>query len=197
MREQVIILNGSPRKKGYSKQLSEYIGKRLEAENISYKVYNIYDMSIDYCTNCGYCSKVKGCRIKDDMQELYEHFEESISTILISPVAFDGPIAKVKTLIDRTNAIFHSKYTLNDPMIDRKKKRVGFLIQVGGSERYESQFKGGGIINEFFFKSINSKLEHNIGIFNTDKTNPFEDGETLNDIRRIVNSYIDSLRKIL
>lgn len=194
MREQVIILNGSPRKKGYSKQLAEYMGKRLEAENVTYKIYNIYDMDIDYCNNCGYCSKVKGCRIKDDMEELYEHFEESISTILISPVAFDGPIAKVKTLIDRTNAIFHSKYTLNDSMIDRKKKRVGFLIQVGGSEHYDSQFKGGNIINEFFFKSVNSKLKYNIEICNTDRISP---GDIINNIRCTVNDYINSLKDIL
>ena len=195
--EKVIIINGSPRKKGYSKQIIDYISKRLEIENISYKIYNIYDMNIDYCTNCGYCGKVKGCRIKDDMQELYKHFNESSSTILVSPVAFDGPIAKVKTLIDRTNAIFHSKYTLHDSMIDRSKKRVGFHIQVAGSDRYETQFNGGKVVNEFFFKSINSKPEVSIGIFNTDKTNPLEDKPTMTDIRSAVDRYINALSKII
>lgn len=195
--EKVIIINGSPRKKGYSKQIAEYVGSRLDLEKVSYKIYNLYDMDIDYCTNCGYCANVKGCRIKDDMQELYKHFDESISTILISPVAFDGPIAKVKTLIDRTNAIFHSKYSLQDSMIDRSKKRIGFHIQVAGSDAYESQFVGGRTINEFFFKAINSKLEINMGVFNTDKVNPLDDKYTMNDIRVAIDDYIKELSNLL
>lgn len=197
MREQVIIINGSPRRKGYSKQMAEYIGNRLEAEGLTYKIYDIYNMDIDYCTNCGYCSKVRACRIKDDMQELYTHFDESISTILISPVAFDGPIAKVKTLIDRTNVIFHSKYTLGDSLIDRSKKRVGFHIQIGGSAQYRTQFEGGNIINEFFFKSINSKLKHNCRVFNTDKVNPFEDKSSMDNIKYTVDNYIDNLKELI
>lgn len=197
MRESVIIINGSPRKKGNSKQLTDYISNRLEMNNISYKVYNIYDMSIDYCTNCGYCSKVRACRIKDDMEELYKHFDESVSTVLISPVAFDGPIAKVKTLIDRTNVIFHSKYTLNNSLIDRYKKRVGFHIQVGGSAPYETQFEGGRLINEFFFKAINSKMKHELRIFNTDKENPFENKVLKLNISNGVENYIKELKDII
>lgn len=197
MKESVIIINGSPRKKGYSSQISEYIGQKLKNNNISFKIYNIYDMNIDYCTNCGYCSKVRACRIKDDMEDLYKHFDDSVSTILVSPVAFDGPIAKVKTLIDRTNVIFHSKYTLGDSLIDRSKKRIGFHIQVGGSTPYESQFEGGRLINGFFFKAINSKLKHELRIFNTDKMNPFKDKAISHAIEVSVETYIKELISII
>lgn len=190
MKEQVIIINASPRKNGYSSKIVQLITKRLNECNISNKVYNIYDMNIGYCNNCGYCSKTVGCRIKDDMTELYKHFDESISTIVISPVAFDGPMAKFKTLVDRTNMLFHSKYTLKKPAIDRSKKRVGFFIQVAGSDSYPTQFLGGDVIGSFFFKAINTKLEHELHIYNTDNVNPVEDENSVMRIKRSVESYI-------
>lgn len=197
MKEKVIIINGSPRKKGYSTQFANHISGLLNNNNISNKVFNIYDMNIDFCNNCGYCSKVRKCRINDDMNELYDLFNDSISTILISPVAFDGPMAKVKALIERTNVIYHSKYTLNDSLIDRNKKRIGFHIQIGGAPNYPSQFEGGRIINGFFFKSINSKLQFNMNIDNTDKRNPFEDEIMEKYINPMINSYIEELKKLI
>ena len=197
MKEKVIIINGSPRKKGYSSQLAEYISDLLNKNSISNKVFNLYEMNIDYCTNCGYCSKVRKCRINDDMNELYELFDDSISTILISPVAFDGPMAKVKAMVERTNVIYHSKYTLNDSLIDRSKKRIGFHIQIGGSPNYPSQFEGGRIINGFFFKSINAKLRFIMNIDNTDKRNPFEDEIMNNYINPMINSYINEVKELM
>jgi multimeric flavodoxin WrbA len=190
MKEQIIIINASPRKNGYSSQIINYITKRLHECNLSVKVYNIYDMNIGYCNNCGYCSKKVGCRLKDDMTDLYKHFDESISTIVVSPVAFDGPMAKFKTLVDRTNMLFHSKYTLKTPAIDRNKKRVGYFIQVAGSEHYPTQFLGGDVIGGFFFKAINTKLEHELHIGNTDEVNPIEDTNTMLRIKSSLEAYI-------
>lgn len=190
MKEQIIIINASPRKNGYSSQIVNYITKRLNECNLSAKVYNIYDMNIGYCNNCGYCSKTVGCRLKDDMTDLYKHFDESISTIVVSPVAFDGPMAKFKTLVDRTNMLFHSKYTLKTPAIDRNKKRVGYFIQVAGSEHYPTQFLGGDVIGGFFFKAINTKLEHELHIGNTDEVNPIEDKNTMLRIKSSLEAYI-------
>ena len=190
MKEQIIIINASPRKNGYSSQIVNYITKRLHECNLSAKVYNIYDMNIGYCNNCGYCSKTVGCRLKDDMTDLYKHFDESISTIVVSPVAFDGPMAKFKTLVDRTNMLFHSKYTLKTPAIDRNKKRVGYFIQVAGSEHYPTQFLGGDVIGSFFFKAINTKLEHELHIGNTDEVNPIEDKNTMLRIKSSLEAYI-------
>ena len=45
---------------------------------------------------------------------------------------------------------------LKKPSIDRGKKRIGMYIAVGGANPYETQFKGGQIVMDFFFKSINT-----------------------------------------
>ena len=189
--EKVVIINASPRKKGYSAKMVDYISNKLEEKEITYKVYNIYDMNIDYCNHCGYCKHVKGCRIKDDMTDLISHIINSSSTIVISPTAFDGPMAKFKTLVDRTNCIYHSKYTLHDSMIDRSKNRIGLLIQIGGASNYPTQFLGGDTICGFFFKCINTKLKHKIYITNIDKEDPLE--TKIEMIDKEIDLYLNDL----
>ena len=92
--------------------------------NISNKIFNIYDMNIEYCTACGFCEKTGFCKFKDDMTPMYEMFDKAKGVIVISPVNFDCITAKLKTLVDRTQAIYASRYILKKPSIDRSKKRI-------------------------------------------------------------------------
>ena len=125
-------------------------------------------MNIEYCNACGFCEKTGYCRIKDEMTPMYEIFNKSKGTIVVSPVYFDSVTAKLKTLVDRTQAFYASKYILKKPSIDRSKKRIGMYIAVGGANPYDTQFKGGQIVMDFFFKSINTKLMYNLYLNNTD-----------------------------
>ena len=77
------------------------------------------------------------------MTPMYEMFDKAKGVIVINPVNFDCITAKLKTLVDRTQAIYASKYILKKPSIDRNKKRIGMYIAVGGSTNYETQFMGG------------------------------------------------------
>ena len=155
---EVLIINGSPRKNKNCFNMINEVTKELIDSKISYKVFDIYDMNIEYCTACGFCEKTGYCKFKDDMTPMYDMFDKAKGTIVVSPVHFDCISAKVKTVVDRTQAIYASKYILNKPSIDRNKKRIGMYIAVGGSSPYQSQFKGGQIVMDFFFKSINTKL---------------------------------------
>ena len=165
----ILIINGSPRKNKNCFKISKEITNILNQNNISNKVFNIYDMNIEYCTACGFCEQTGFCKFKDDMTPMYEMFDKAKGVIVISPVNFDSITAKLKTLVDRTQAIYASKYILKKPSIDRNKKRIGMYIAVGGSTSYETQFRGGQIVMDFFFKSINNKLKYNIYLNNTDK----------------------------
>ncbi|EGT4908458.1 flavodoxin family protein, partial [Clostridioides difficile] len=164
---EIIIINGSPRINKNCSFIANEVKAMLEECGLSCKIFNIYNMDIEYCTACGFCEKTGYCKFNDDMKPLYKIFDESKGTIVISPVHFDSISAKLKTVVDRTQAIYASKYVLNKPSIDRNKKRIGMYIAVGGSKSYDSQFKGGQIVMDFFFKSINTKLLHNIYLNNT------------------------------
>ena len=193
---EVLIINGSPRKNKNCSYLIDSITNDFKKNNILYKVFNIYDMNIEYCTACGFCEKTGFCKFNDDMKPMYDMFDKSIGTIVVSPVHFDCISAKVKTVVDRTQAIYASKYILKKPSIDRYKKRIGMYIAVGGSSPYPSQFKGGQIVMDFFFKSINTKLMYNQYINNTDSIS-FEENEVENEnLTENTRNYIKYIKEL-
>ena len=190
---EVLIINASPRKNKNCFFISNIISSKLKERNISYEVFNIYDMNIEYCNACGFCEKTGYCRIKDEMTPMYEIFNKSKGTIVVSPVYFDSVTAKLKTLVDRTQAFYASKYILKKPSIDRSKKRIGMYIAVGGSNSYDTQFKGGQIVMDFFFKSINTKLMYNLYLNNTDDLTSRENIEFRQRLDDNLEQYIEGL----
>nr|WP_153923863.1 flavodoxin family protein [Romboutsia faecis] len=190
---EVLIINASPRKNKNCFFISNIISSKLKERNISYEVFNIYDMNIEYCNACGFCEKTGYCRIKDEMTPMYEIFNKSKGTIVVSPVYFDSVTAKLKTLVDRTQAFYASKYILKKPSIDRSKKRIGMYIAVGGANPYDTQFKGGQIVMDFFFKSINTKLMYNLYLNNTDDLTSRENIEFRQRLDDNLEQYIEGL----
>lgn len=193
---EVLIINGSPRKNKNCFNMINEITKELIDSKISYKVFDIYDMNIEYCTACGFCEKTGYCKFKDDMTPMYDMFDKAKGTIVVSPVHFDCISAKVKTVVDRTQAIYASKYILNKPSIDRNKKRIGMYIAVGGSSPYQSQFKGGQIVMDFFFKSINTKLMYNYYLNNSDKVAFIENYQAIKDLKKYITNYIKYIKEL-
>lgn len=193
---EVLIINGSPRKNKNCFNMISEITKELIDSKISYKVFDIYDMNIEYCTACGFCEKTGYCKFRDDMTPMYDMFDKAKGTIVVSPVHFDCISAKVKTVVDRTQAIYASKYILNKPSIDRNKKRIGMYIAVGGSSPYQSQFKGGQIVMDFFFKSINTKLMYNYYLNNSDKVAFIENNQAIKDLKKYITNYIKDIKEL-
>lgn len=190
---EILIINASPRKNNNCSFISDVISSKLKEYNISFKVFNIYDMNIEYCNACGFCEKTGYCRIKDEMTPMYEIFNKSKGTIVVSPVYFDSVTAKLKTLVDRTQAFYASKYILKKSSIDRSKKRIGMYIAVGGANPYDTQFKGGQIVMDFFFKSINTKLMYNLYLNNTDNLTSKENIEFRQKLDENLKQYIEDL----
>ena len=187
----IIIINGSPRRSKNCSKIIENITKKLDENNIAYEVENIYKMNIDYCTACCYCERTGKCVIKDDMTHLYKDFDNSLGTIVVSPMFFQSISTKVKTVVDRTQAFYSSKYILKKPSIDTKKERRGMFIAVGGQPEYENQFLGGQIVMDLFFKSINTKLIENVYMSNSDEV-PYDENE---EFQRELNESIDNYMK--
>lgn len=190
---EILIINASPRKNKNCYFISNVISSKLKEKNINSKIFNIYDMEIEYCNACGFCEKTGYCRIKDEMTPMYELFNKSEGTIVISPVYFDSVTAKLKTLVDRTQAFYASKYILKKPSIDRIKKRRGMYIAVGGANSYDTQFMGGQIVMDFFFKSINTKLINNLYLNKTDETTSKENIEFRKKLDESLEQYIEGL----
>lgn len=193
----ILIINGSPRISKNCSKIIENITKKLDENQLNYKILNIYKMNIDYCTACGYCEKTGKCIIKDDMTNLYEEFDKSIGTIVVSPMFFQSISTKVKTLVDRTQVFYSSKYILKQPSIDVKKERRGMFIAVGGQPEYKNQFLGGQLVMDLFFKCINTKLITNVYMSNSDEVPYQENKEFQKELNSSVISYIKEIKDII
>ena len=60
----ILIINGSPRKNKNCFKISQHIADTLNKNIISNKIFNIYDMNIEYCTACGFCEKTGFCKLR-------------------------------------------------------------------------------------------------------------------------------------
>ncbi len=60
------------------------------------------DKNIAPCDGCEACNETSVCRIKDDMQPIYQQLEAADAIILGTPVYFGNVSAQAKTIIDRT-----------------------------------------------------------------------------------------------
>ena len=183
--KKAVIINASPRKNGNCSQISEYIIKKLEGIDITY--FNLREMEFTGCIDCGYCSKNRGCVIKDELQNMYSIFDESDITITITPIYFDGTPWKLKAMIDRMQAIYNSKYTLKDSLIDRSKKRRGFTVSIAGGPEYETQFQGNKNVLEFMYKSINTELVEHINVSDTDHVPAYENKKAMAEIDMLID----------
>ncbi len=190
-----LIINGSPRKGENCYSIIENMKKILNKHDIDYEVLNIWDMNMEYCNACGYCEKTGICHIKDDMTNLYSKFDDSTGTIVVSPVYFDSIPAKLKTLVDRTQAFYASKYILKKPSIDRNKHRVGLFVSVGGSKPYETQFIGGEMVVDFFFKSINTKLLNKYYISCCDEKKVKDHVDAIKNIEKLTLNLIKNAQE--
>ena len=103
MSKNILILSGSPRRKGNSDLLcDEFARGATEAGNIVEKIF-IRDKKIGYCNACYYCrDHAEVCAIEDDMSEILEMMHWADVIVLASPVYFYSIDAQMKTVIDRT-----------------------------------------------------------------------------------------------
>jgi multimeric flavodoxin WrbA len=108
MGKKVLVLLGSPRKKGNSAILAEQIikGAKSEKAKIVETIY-LHGKDIAPCKACMSCQKKnsKGCSIQDDMQDIYLKLIESDAWVIASPVYWFTMSAQTKIFMDRCFAL--------------------------------------------------------------------------------------------
>lgn len=194
--KKIIVVNASPRRSKNTEQISQYILEKIDymsfqtSDEVTVKYLDLKKMDFIGCIDCGYCQRHRGCSLKDDLQNIYEQFDESYATIIVTPVYFDGTPWKLKALVDRMQAIYNSKYILNDSLIDRNRNRKGMLISLGGAPAYDTQFIGNQLVMNFMFKSINTEFEKHIKISGTDEISAIKNQYVLEDIDKFLMEII-------
>lgn len=124
--KKLLILNGSPRKKGNTAILSEYLKNYVDGK-LSVEHLFLYDYIINPCTDCRACKEDDfTCVIDDGMQDLYRKLDNSDFIVFGTPIYWYGPTAVMKMMIDRFRPYFASKKL--------KGKKAALILPAGSGE---------------------------------------------------------------
>lgn len=180
--KKVLAIMGGPRKNMNTDTLLDEFLRGVE-ENNEVEINKIYlkDKDIGLCIGCGYCEKTGDCFQRDDMDPIYDAFNNSDGIVMASPMYFGGQASLMKIMIDRCQIYWSSKYVLNNSSIDRDKKRHGALIVTAGGPDYPHKFDGFEVINGIMFDSINTKTKAKIYMCNSDKVPAKENEEAMKE----------------
>ena len=99
----------SPRKEGNTEILMREALKAVEEEGGNTKLFLMSDMNIQPCDACGACWESGVCKIKDDMQQVYDALLDSDGLIFGTPIYFVNVSAQAKAVIDRTYALLRKR----------------------------------------------------------------------------------------
>jgi len=131
---QVLIILGSPRKKGNSSTLAARISRGAKSAGAEVEILFLQDLKISPCRGCDTCQKhdSKGCAIKDDMQKIYPKLIEAAHWVIASPVYWFTMSAQTKIFMDRCYAL--PAYAKN-PFAG---KRIAIAMSYGDADAVKS-----------------------------------------------------------
>ena len=128
----ILVLNGSPRPKGNTKQMVDAFRKGAESAGHRVDVIDVCKKKIAGCLACEYChTKGNGaCVQKDDMQEVYSLLGEADMLVIASPIYYHGVSGQLKCVLDRF-------YSAAYPRKPKNLKKVAIFLSSGDADMYE------------------------------------------------------------
>lgn len=127
------IIVGSARTEGNTEVQAQSVADALMEEGYDVDIIRPAALKILHCIGCNRCVEEDSCYLDDDMQLIYDSFDDCDLFILATPVYFSGPSSIIKQVIDRFQCRWQS---VDAPM---SSKAVA-LICNGGSRnpRFEN-----------------------------------------------------------
>ena len=102
MNKSILILKGSPRKKGNSAVLADQVFSGAKKAGAEVEDVYLSGLNINPCDACDACQTGNdGCIVQDDMQSLYPKIERADVIVIASPIYFFTINAQTKLCIDR------------------------------------------------------------------------------------------------
>jgi multimeric flavodoxin WrbA len=152
MSKQLLILEGSPRRRGNSATLAHQAASGARETGAQVESIYLQGLKIAHCSACDNCRKTGLCSINDDMQTLYPKLSSADALLLASPIYWFTYSSQLKTCIDRMYALWNGNHNVF------KGKPIGFILTYGDTDEYTS-----GAINAIkTFESMFNFLEAKI-----------------------------------
>lgn len=134
MKKRIMVVLGSPRRKGNSAKLAELVSKGAREEGAKVETFFLNGMNIKPCQGCMKCQRenAAGCAIRDDMRLLYPKLKEADAVVIASPVYWFNLSAQTKIFIDRWFAVGVEEKNIF------KGKSVAILMTYGDTDPFSS-----------------------------------------------------------
>jgi multimeric flavodoxin WrbA len=117
MKPFILLINGSPRKKGRTVKYLKEVMKGAKKEGAEVKLIHLIDFKILPCLGC-YSTSPKNCtfpcRQKDDMEKIYPLLLKAKGIVLGSPSYWFSVSGLVKNFIDRLTSLENNGFLLEE-----------------------------------------------------------------------------------
>lgn len=114
----IVIINGSPRKKGATSYILHTLGEKLLVyEDVKIEYYDLADLDIKMCNGCCACYKNGKCHMNDDAEMLSARIASADGLIIGSPTYASNVSGLLKVFIDRGHFVIeqllYGKYAIS------------------------------------------------------------------------------------
>lgn len=121
--KRALLLFGSPHKNGSTAQLVKVLREACSPEYV-WDIWYCFDHEVKPCDDCRYCYHNDGCS-KTDLDIFYSLLESVDLLVIATPVYNLSYSAPLKTLLDRTQRYWASRFVRGKrPPIQRAKKAI-------------------------------------------------------------------------
>ncbi len=132
----VVIFNGSPRKKGVTSQMIEEMIKGAEEKGKEVTVFQLNDKGVRGCQSCFYCRQHEGCACKDDLQPMYDAIKNADAIVFGSPIYFGRITGQAKSWVDRLYPCIDGKF---QPRYPGKKVAAIYVQGAPGDTMFQDE----------------------------------------------------------
>jgi multimeric flavodoxin WrbA len=105
MPPKVVLLCGSPRPKGNTRQILEECARVIGKAGAEPEIISLAGKRIQACTACYRCEKEKRCHLEDDADAIMKKVREARGFIVASPVYFGTARGDVMNLLQRMGMV--------------------------------------------------------------------------------------------
>lgn len=104
--KKIIIISSSFRKESSSEILAKNFADGAMSAGNEVNFISIKDIHLKYCIGCLYCQTKGKCVLNDEMNELYNKFQQADVLVFATPIYYYSICGQLKTFLDRLNPLF-------------------------------------------------------------------------------------------
>lgn len=180
-----LILFGSPRENGNTKDLVNLFINELKGIS---EIIESYKINFDSCTDCRACFHNNTCSINDFItNELYNKIDEANNIVIASPVYFHSVTGELKRLIDRLQK-YWSGHIRGD--FEKNYTKKGAYLITGGAPSFENQFSCTEVLINAVFKELSAECVGGVSVAGTDKVAVNERSDITEKVKALAKKLI-------